>query len=80
VCTCVCLVAPAGDLETLTLGSFEPDFIRPAPPVLEVADTEVVWLNPDYAPKLLWDLAMCQVGGRGGRRAPPPQVEAGRWC
>ena len=35
--------------------------MRPAPPVLEVADTEVIWLNPDYAPKLLWDTAMCQV-------------------
>lgn len=48
-------------LSTLTLLSFEPEFVRPAPPVLEVSDSEVVWLNLDYAPKLLWDAGMCQV-------------------
>lgn len=35
--------------------------MRPPPPVLEVAETELIWLNPDYAPKLQWDTAMCQV-------------------
>lgn len=49
------------DLEALTLLSFEPEFVRPPPPVLEVAETELIWLNPDYAPKLQWDTAMCQV-------------------
>lgn len=48
-------------METFTLLSFEPEFVRPPPPVLEVAETEMIWLNPDYAPKLQWDAAMCQV-------------------
>lgn len=53
------------ELAALAALSFEPEFVRPAPPVLEVADTEWVWLNPDYAPRLLWDPAMCQDDSKG---------------
>jgi hypothetical protein len=51
------------DLAKASLLSFEPEFVRPPPAVLDVADSEMIWLNPDYAPKLLWDTAMCQVRG-----------------
>ncbi len=53
------------ELAALAALSFEPEFVRPPPPVLEVADTEWVWLNPDYAPRLLWDPAMCQDDSKG---------------
>jgi hypothetical protein len=53
------------ELAALAALSFEPEFVRPPPPVLEVADTEWVWLNPEYAPRLLWDPAMCQDDSKG---------------
>jgi hypothetical protein len=53
------------DLGMLSLLSFEPEFVRPPPPVLEVGETEWIWLNPDYAPKLLWDVAMGQDDSKG---------------
>ncbi len=52
-------------LASFSLLSFEPEFVRPAPPVLDVAETEWIWLNPDYAPKLLWDSAMGQDDSKG---------------
>ena len=53
------------DLRMLSILSFEPEFVRPPPPVLEVGETEWIWLNPDYAPKLQWDVAMGQDDGKG---------------
>ncbi|CAM9184151.1 unnamed protein product [Discosporangium mesarthrocarpum] len=52
---------------SLTLRSFEPEFMRPAPPMLPVADSEVIWLNPDYAPRFLWDPTMGQDMTKGGQ-------------
>jgi len=56
---------------SLVLSGFAPRFPRPAPPMLSPQGCtsaglgqgggEMVWLNPDYAPRLLWD---CQ-GGMG---------------
>jgi len=40
---------------SLSLLGFEPAFVRPLPPLLEPTDAEVLWLNPDYAPQLLWE-------------------------
>jgi hypothetical protein len=43
----------------LTLLSFGPQFVRPPPPLMEVSDSEMIWLNPEYAPRLMWDGGMC---------------------
>lgn len=43
---------------SLSLASFEPKFMRPLPPLLEPDMTELLWLNPDYCPTLLWDSTM----------------------
>ncbi|KAL4156639.1 hypothetical protein PRNP1_005668 [Phytophthora ramorum] len=40
---------------SLSLLSFEPTFMRLPPPILEPDMTELIWLNPDYCPTLLWD-------------------------
>ncbi|CAM9440327.1 unnamed protein product [Ectocarpus sp. 6 AP-2014] len=50
---------------SLSLASFEPEFMRPVPPMLPIADSEVMWLNPDYAPRLLWDTSMGQDSSKG---------------
>ncbi|CAM9724495.1 unnamed protein product [Ectocarpus sp. 4 AP-2014] len=50
---------------SLSLASFEPEFMRPVPPILPIADSEVMWLNPDYAPRLLWDTSMGQDSSKG---------------
>jgi len=49
----------SGGEAEFTLCGFEPEFIRPAPPMLEPSAAEVVWLNPDNSPDLLWDGALC---------------------
>ncbi|KAH7462025.1 hypothetical protein PRIC1_005900 [Phytophthora ramorum] len=43
---------------SLSLLSFEPTFMRLPPPILEPDMTELIWLNPDYCPTLLWDSTM----------------------
>lgn len=53
------------DMAAMSLHSFEPAFVRPPPPVLGVAETEWIWLNPDYASKLMWDAAMGEDDGKG---------------
>ncbi|CAK4116326.1 unnamed protein product [Aphanomyces euteiches] len=45
-------------LDTCTLLSVDPTFVRPPPTLLEPDLTEYIWLNPDYCPTLLWDTAM----------------------
>ncbi|CAH0485263.1 unnamed protein product [Peronospora farinosa] len=43
---------------SLSLLSFEPTFLRLPPPILEPDMTELIWLNPDYCPTVLWDSTM----------------------
>jgi hypothetical protein len=47
----------------LDLYSFEPQFVRPAPPLLETKEDDVIWLNleEEFAP--LWDHSMLQEDG-----------------
>ncbi|RHY27991.1 hypothetical protein DYB32_006354, partial [Aphanomyces invadans] len=45
-------------LDTFTMLSVDPSFVRPPPTILEPDVTEFMWLNPDYCPTLLWDTAM----------------------
>lgn len=49
---------PAGGSTSL-LG-FEPEFVRPLPPLMELSDSEIMWLNPDYAPRPLWEQSLCE--------------------
>ncbi|KAL0582920.1 hypothetical protein ABG067_007123 [Albugo candida] len=44
--------------ESFSLLSFEPPFMRPAPSVMEPEMSELIWLNPDYCPTVLWDESM----------------------
>ncbi|CAM9380898.1 unnamed protein product, partial [Chrysoparadoxa australica] len=53
-------MALSGEGGSLTMSSFTPEFVRPCPPMLPVEDSELIWLNPDYAPGFLWDTSMCQ--------------------
>jgi hypothetical protein len=48
----------AASTGSLSLLSFEPKFMRLPPPILEPDMTELIWLNPDYCPTLLWDSTM----------------------
>lgn len=50
--------ASASSTGSLSLLSFEPTFMRLPPPILEPEITELIWLNPDYCPTLLWDATM----------------------
>mmetsp|Transcript_19047 Transcript_19047/g.25103 ORF Transcript_19047/g.25103 Transcript_19047/m.25103 type:complete len:524 (-) Transcript_19047:165-1736(-) len=50
---------------SLTLGGFVPEFPRPAPPLLPVGPGEMIWVNPDYSPRLLWDGGICLGSERG---------------
>ena len=38
--------------------SVEPEFVRPPPPVFQANTDELVWLNYETEPDLLWDFAM----------------------
>eukprot|EP00619_Florenciella_sp_RCC1007_P000028 CAMPEP_0205904018 /NCGR_PEP_ID=MMETSP1325-20131115/462_1 /ASSEMBLY_ACC=CAM_ASM_000708 /TAXON_ID=236786 /ORGANISM="Florenciella sp., Strain RCC1007" /LENGTH=449 /DNA_ID=CAMNT_0053269737 /DNA_START=74 /DNA_END=1423 /DNA_ORIENTATION=- len=50
---------------SLTLLGFEPSFMRLPPPMLEVSDAELMWINPDYSPHLLWETGLCQDNSKG---------------
>mmetsp|Transcript_84002 Transcript_84002/g.237801 ORF Transcript_84002/g.237801 Transcript_84002/m.237801 type:complete len:449 (+) Transcript_84002:230-1576(+) len=50
---------------SLTLLGFEPSFMRLPPPRLEVSDAELMWINPDYSPHLLWETGLCQDNSKG---------------
>ncbi|EQC34144.1 hypothetical protein SDRG_08352 [Saprolegnia diclina VS20] len=52
------LTADDLNLETCTLQSVNPVFVRPAPTILEPEISEYMWLDPDYCPTLLWDTGM----------------------
>jgi len=51
-------------IEDLDMYSFEPQFIRPAPPLLETEE-DVIWLNPEEEYLPLWDNTMCLESDRG---------------
>lgn len=57
--------AVPGDLGLFTLDGVRPSFARPAPPLLEVDDAELVWLTPVEPPPLLWDASMGEDTSRG---------------
>jgi len=40
----------------LSPAKMEPYFYRPVPPILKVAASEMIWMNPEYGHRLLWDL------------------------
>lgn len=50
---------------SLSLLSFEPSFMRLPPPLLEPETSELIWLNPDYCPTVLWDGTMFEDSSRG---------------
>jgi len=51
---------PNDDLvEDLSLYRFEPQFIRPVPPLCESKEEDIIWLNPDEEHDILWDQTMC---------------------
>ena len=45
--------------------SFEPQFVRPAPLVLEPSEDEVMWLNPSGTHAVQWDYTMCGDSSKG---------------
>ena len=54
-----------GDSKGLSLFSFEPEFLRPPPPLFVGAEDEAIWLNPESKSDLMWDLTMCEDTSRG---------------
>uniref|UniRef100_A0A6S8CSG9 CCR4-NOT transcription complex subunit 11 n=2 Tax=Aplanochytrium stocchinoi TaxID=215587 RepID=A0A6S8CSG9_9STRA len=56
---------PGNRGSALTLLGLEPEFIRPAPPLMKTGANDVVWLNPSDAPGLMWDVTMCEDSSRG---------------
>jgi len=57
------LLGPEG--VALGLGGLRPPFPRPMPPLMAVTDAELMWINPDYAPRLLWDSTLCRDNAKG---------------
>ena len=55
----------SADPGSLSILGLEPSFMRLAPPMLEVTDSEMIWINPDYAPQLLWESSLCQDNSKG---------------
>jgi hypothetical protein len=47
--------------------SFEPQFVRPAPLVLEPSEDECMWLNPVGTHAAQWDYTMCGDNSRGAQ-------------
>ena len=50
---------------SLSFLSLEPEFVRPLPPMLDVGESEVIWLNPSYAPAVVWDMSLGEDTSRG---------------
>jgi len=54
------------EADELNLESFEPQFIRPAPPLFELKEDEIIWMNPDVMEhNVLWDSTYCIESSRG---------------
>lgn len=47
--------SPGSDYD-LPMLAFEPEFVRPAPPTFAVDEEELMWLNINMPPELLWDV------------------------
>lgn len=47
------------DLAEVSIQGFQPDFIRPIPTPLAIADDEPMWLSPNIVSDLIWDYNMC---------------------
>lgn len=45
--------------DELTFQNFQPEFARPAPPVMSASVDELLWLGWDATPEVLWDYGMC---------------------
>ena len=57
-----------GGLESespFSLLSFEPEYVRMVPPLLETDTNDVIWLNPSESPGLMWDVTLCEDSSRG---------------
>ena len=54
--------AGAGSLAMLSL---EPAFARPLPPVMDVAESEIMWLNPAYGQGVVWDASLEEDSSKG---------------
>jgi len=50
---------------SLSLLSLEPEFDRPVPPLLDIGESEVIWLNPVYSPGVVWDVTLGEDTSRG---------------
>lgn len=50
---------------SLSLLSLEPEFVRPVPPLLDIGEGEVIWLNPVYSPGVVWDVTLGEDTSRG---------------
>ncbi|TMW67177.1 hypothetical protein Poli38472_012293 [Pythium oligandrum] len=59
------LTGENGAPASLSLLSFEPSFMRLPPPIMEPEMTELIWLNPDYCPTVLWDSTMFEDSSHG---------------
>jgi len=51
--------------EDLSFYRFEPQFIRPIPPLYESKEDDIIWLNPEEEHELLWDYRMCMENEKG---------------
>lgn len=51
--------------DELSSASFCPEFFRPAPPPLEVEQSELLWLDLSLPRELMWDPTMCSDTSRG---------------
>ncbi|XP_062183064.1 uncharacterized protein LOC133887141 [Phragmites australis] len=52
-------------LQQTSLKGLAPQWIRPPPPILEILEGELQWLNLDNNHELLWDGSMCADTSRG---------------
>ena len=62
-------------LSGMTLHAYEPELLRPVPEEPDCGADDVLWLNPDDAPGLLWDEGM-KVGPSVDPRAAQLMEEA----
>eukprot|EP00743_Colponemidia_sp_Colp-15_P004261 GILK01004597.1.p1 GENE.GILK01004597.1~~GILK01004597.1.p1 ORF type:complete len:434 (-),score=76.66 GILK01004597.1:100-1302(-) len=43
----------------ISLSTFQPNFVRPVPPLFEQREDELFWLSPSILPEPMWDFSMC---------------------
>ncbi len=49
----------------VTMLSYEPEFYRPVPPMMDDGEGDIIWIDPDQSPGLMWDTSMCAATARG---------------